>query len=293
MPTPAAAPLFRCPVCHEALSADDDDKTWRCANRHSYDVARDRTVHLLPAGHGKTRVVGDSAEMLAARQRFLGAGHYRALTNALANVVVTAVSSTPSAFVVDLGCGEATHLRGIVDAVAATPHDVVIAGLDLSKDAVKLAARTVREARFVVGDSRLAIPLCDGVVDVALVVFAPRGVAELARVLRVGGVLVVAIPEPEHLAQIRATWGGIGIADEKRGRTIGELAGAFDLVDEIVVTADAVDGAALADLLTMTPSRRHLDDEVLATARGGSGAVVDLRVRVLRFQRTRSSQPPE
>ena len=43
------------------------------------------------------------------------------------------------------------------------------------------------------------------------------------------------------------------------------LRGALEPVDEVVVAADVdLDGAALADLLTMTPGRRHLDDDVLA-----------------------------
>jgi 23S rRNA (guanine745-N1)-methyltransferase len=243
-------------------------------------VGRDGSVHLLPAGHGKTRVVGDSVEMLQARRRFLQAGHYRALTSALAAATATALDDNVGV-IADFGCGEGSHLAGVVAAVGER-HTVV--GLDLSKDAVKLAARTVKGARCVVGDSRTAIPLRDDVVDVGLVVFAPRGVAELARVVR--GALVVAIPEPLHLAELRTRWGGIGIADEKRERTIEELADAFTVVEEVVVDETlTLDGAATADLLCMTPSRRHLDDDTLAAARTGDPLVVGLRVRVLRCAR--------
>ena len=275
-------------MCHLGLDGGivgvtGGSKTWRCATGHSYDVGKDGTVHLLPAGHGKSNVVGDSIEMLQARRRFLQAGHYRALTTALANVVIAALPAR-GGVLVDFGCGCGSHLQGIV---ASLGDDVVVAGLDLSKDAVKLAAKTVRAARFVVGDSRTAIPLHDASVDVGLVVFAPRGVAELARVLRPDGLLVVAIPDADHLAEVRAAWGGIGIADEKRDRTVAELEGAFVVVgnDAAVVDDVAVDGAALADLLTMTPSRRHLDDDAIAQARASTGAVCSLRVRLLRFKR--------
>lgn len=275
-------------MCRGALFADDADRVWRCASLHSVDVGRDRSVHLVPSGHGRA-VVGDSAEMLAARRRFLAAGHYRALTAAVADAVVAGLAALPARdrrpAVVDLGCGEGSHLRGVLDVVDAAHGDVVAAGLDLSKDAVKLAAKLERRARFVVADSRERVPLADGSVDVGLVVFAPRGAAELARLIAAGGALVVAIPEADHLAGVRARWGGIGIHDEKRDRTVAELAGRFDVVDEAVVTADVgLDGAALADLLTMTPGRRHLDDDVIGAARAESG-VADLRVRVLRFRR--------
>ena len=279
----ASAELFRCPVCALPLGeVSAPSTTWRCARHHSFDVGRDGTVHLLPAGHGKTRVVGDSVEMLQARRRFLHAGHYRALTAAIANATSRALDDTRGV-VADFGCGEGSHLAGIVDVIGER-HSVV--GLDLSKDAVKLAARTVKTARFVVGDTRLAIPLRDAVVDVGLVVFAPRGVAELARVLRGGGTLLVAIPEPDHLVELRARWGGIGIADEKRERTLDELAPAFRLVGESVVDdVLTLDGQATADLLCMTPSRRHLDDDTLAAARTGPPLQVGVRVRLLWLQR--------
>lgn len=281
----ASASLFRCPVCHTALDGAVVDgvasKTWRCPDGHSYDVGKDTTVHLLPAGHGKSNVVGDSIEMLLARRRFLQAGHYRALTSALGDVVTAALPAR--GVLVDFGCGEGSHLQGIVAAVGA---DVVVAGLDLSKDAVKLAAKTVRSARFVVGDSRSAIPLNDASVDVGLVVFAPRGLAELQRVLKLGATLVVAIPDSDHLEAVRAAWGGIGIADEKRDRTVADLAAGFDLVDEVAVSDDIVlDGDGLANLLLMTPSSRHLDNDVIATARASTGLVAGLRVRLLRFKR--------
>lgn len=279
----ASADLFRCPVCALPLAqVTTPSTTWRCTRNHSFDVGRDGTVHLLPAGHGKSRVVGDSVEMLQARRRFLQAGHYRALTTAIAAATAMSLDDIPGV-IADFGCGEGSHLAGVVAAVGE--HHVVV-GLDLSKDAVKLAARTVKSARFVVGDTRQAIPLRDGVVDVGLVVFAPRGVAELGRVIRTGGALVVAIPEPDHLAELRAQWGGIGIANEKRERTLEELASAFALVDEVVVDElITLDGAATADLLGMTPSRRHLDDDTLAAAGAAASLQVGLRVRLLRLKR--------
>jgi 23S rRNA (guanine745-N1)-methyltransferase len=220
--------------------------------------------------------------MLHARRRFLQAGHYRALTTAIAAATQRSLDDT-AAVVADFGCGEGSHLEGVV---AAIGDRHVVVGLDLSKDAVKLAARTVKAARCVVGDTRLAIPLRDGVVDVGLVVFAPRGVSELARAIRPAGALIVAIPEPDHLVELRTRWGGIGIADEKRERTFDELGSAFALVEESIVDdVLTLDGPATADLLCMTPSRRHLDDDTLAAARAGSPLQVGLRVRLLHLRR--------
>ena len=46
------------------------------------------------------------------------------------------------------------------------------------------------------------IPLRDGTIDLALSVFAPRNGAELVRVVRPGGAVLVATPAPEHLHEL-------------------------------------------------------------------------------------------
>ena len=55
----------------------------RCGEGHSFDVARQGYLSLL-AGEG-TPHAGDTAEMVAARERFLGAGHFEPLAEALAD----------------------------------------------------------------------------------------------------------------------------------------------------------------------------------------------------------------
>ncbi len=68
-----------------------------------------------------------------------------------------------------------------------------------------------------VGDVWEALPFQDGVVDLALVVFAPRNGAEIARVLAPGGTALVVIPTPEHLAEL-AHLHGVQVDPEKPER---------------------------------------------------------------------------
>lgn len=62
-------PLLRCPVCAAALHRAGP--AVRCPAGHSFDVARSGYVSLLPGGAG----TADTAQMVAARDRFLSAGH--------------------------------------------------------------------------------------------------------------------------------------------------------------------------------------------------------------------------
>src|SRR4051812_12453393 len=96
---------LRCPVCqaslHDAVSGPDAGpgptprhdpgpaphhdpgaSGLRCANGHAFDQARHGYVHLGP---GRKLPAGDTAEMVAARVRFLAAGHYAPLRAAIAD----------------------------------------------------------------------------------------------------------------------------------------------------------------------------------------------------------------
>ena len=205
-----------CPVCGEALADRGDSAA--CERGHSFDFARSGYLNLTRSG-GPARV-GDTAAMVRARAGFLDAGHFAPLAEAVATRVAPA---TPArGFVVEIGSGTgyyldavAARLRehapsapGVDRAEAERPPPAL--GIDLSKAAADLAARRHPDIAFVVADAQVRIPLLDGVADAAVSVFAPRPAAELARVTRPGGALVVAFAGPRHLGALRA---GLGLLD--------------------------------------------------------------------------------
>ncbi len=74
--------LLRCPHCGDGLS--QAGAALRCARGHSFDVARQGYVNLLP-GDAHTGTA-DSAAMVGARDAFLSAGHFAGLRDAIAKV---------------------------------------------------------------------------------------------------------------------------------------------------------------------------------------------------------------
>lgn len=257
---------LRCPFCGGGLALGEGAVV-RCAAGHSFDVARQGYLNLLP-GNARTGSA-DTAAMVRARSGFLADGHFAPLSDALAGAAAAALAGprAPAGAVVEIGAGTGHHLAAVLDRL---PDRRGIA-LDISKHALRAAARAHPRAVAVGCDAWGGLPLADGAAALALSVFAPRDPAELARVVVPGGALVVATPEPGHLAEAVAAVGMLSVPERKRERVAGQLDGAFEPVGQSAVRATLeLDAAALGQLVAMGPSARHLD-----------GTEIDRRVAAL------------
>jgi 23S rRNA (guanine745-N1)-methyltransferase len=245
---PAVLDCLACPYCGAVLS--EVDGAVRCGRGHTFDLARQGYATLLPAGARGGG--GDDAAMVSARAAFLAAGHYAPLTAAL----VSAVGADPGP-VLDLGAGTGHHLAGVLD---AAPSAVGIA-LDLSRYAARRAARAHPRAGAVVADAWAGLPVRTAVVGVVLDVFSPRNGAETARVLRPGGLLVVATPGPDHLRGLVDVLGGLAVDAAKDTRLAAALEPHLRPVDRVEHRWDlALSHADATAAVAMGPSAHHLPD---------------------------------
>ena len=248
---------FKCPSCDQALILQDDPqpRTYRCNNQHCFDLAREGYLNLLLPQHKRSRNPGDSDEMIRSRQRFLNAGYYEPLSDAIVAAVAKAASG-PEQTVLDLGCGEGYYMQQLRMASATASTKLKLLGMDISKFAVRLAAKRKMDARLAV-DSVYNIPLFENRVDTAISVFSPISIEETARVLKPGGQLIMVGPGAEHLAGLTAL-----IYEQSLphgGNTAGlEKASQFNLLEQIEIkqTID-VTGSDILDLLKMTPYYWH------------------------------------
>ena len=188
-----------CPL--DGLPLQSAGAMWRCASGHSFDVAREGYVHLLPVQNKRSRDPGDSKEMVAARRRFLNAGHYQPIAQAVGRSVLAAGAGRAAVSVLDAGCGEGYYLRQLAS-VLAPSLQLVLIGLDISKWAVQAAAKQQRDATWLVG-SNANLPVMDATLDCVLCMFGFPVYAEFARVLKPGGMLVQVDAGPDHLRELR------------------------------------------------------------------------------------------
>lgn len=237
-----------CPLCRGPLPAAE--KTYRCAEGHSFDVAKEGYLSLL---HGRLKGEGrgDSKAMMLARDRAHRAGVFDPLVDALKNLPL----QNPLERMLELGCGEGFFLGHVVNI-----HRIATSyGLDLSVDAVKLAARSRQATLILRADLLQPLPFADQSLDLIQSIFAPRPLAEIKRVLRPGGHALFVYPQPDHWQELRAFLPLAKIGEEKL--IASDLAG-FESVSTLEVRVRReLTHAQLVDLVEMSPSIHRLTRE--------------------------------
>ncbi|SFN47474.1 23S rRNA (guanine745-N1)-methyltransferase [Izhakiella capsodis] len=192
---------YQCPLCHQPLSTQE--KGWECINRHQFDKAREGYVNLMPVQHKRSKQPGDNAEMMQARRQFLNEGHYQALQRVVCQLLsgITGDGSQQQT-VLDIGCGEGYYTGAVAQSLSARAN-VEVCGLDVSREAIRSAAKRYPEVSFCVASSQ-RLPFMNSSISTALRIYAPFNPEELARVMCPGGYLLTVTPGPRHLLQFKA-----------------------------------------------------------------------------------------
>ncbi|WFE36879.1 putative RNA methyltransferase [Micromonospora sp. WMMD975] len=257
---PAVLARLRCPVCGEPLAETTAGTTraLRCPRRHSFDTARQGYVNLLA---GRAPHSGDNAEMVAARADFLAAGHYDTVAAALAAAATAVAPDDPYPLVVEPGAGTGRYLAAVL---AALPDAAGLA-LDVSKPALRRAARAHPRAAAALADTWQRLPLADRSTAVLLNVFAPRNGPEFHRVLDPDGALLVVTPAADHLGELVEALDLLRVDPAKADRVAGSLGAHF--VEESATAHRArlaLTRTEVTTLVGMGPSAWHADPARLA-----------------------------
>lgn len=199
--------LLRCPVCKEILDKYTDNKTYRCKNNHTYDIAKEGYVNLLISNQKRSKNPGDSKEMVLARMDFLNRGYYKPIADKISELIVEHLrdKNITKADILDLGCGEGYYLINLKNYIQNNNIDADYYGMDVSKDAVRYASKSNKNEKnciWAVGNN-FHIPAKDKSMDCILSVFSPIDIHECNRVLKDNGIFVRVLPRTNHLIQLR------------------------------------------------------------------------------------------
>ena len=283
-----------CPVCEARLTGTG--ATVRCAQAHAFDVAREGYINLLLANRKQPATVGDTKEMLQARRRFLERGYYQPLLEAINRQVYAYLNQPPTApaeaipaGVAEIGCGEGYYIGRLKRFLDGQPEQRLncFFGVDISKAAVRYAAKQYQDVHFILADVRQKIYFANGALGVLLNIFAPRNAAEFGRIMAPQGLLLIVIPNASHLLNLRTDLNLLSIEAHKQPRVIEQLSDRFKLAGEQSVEYDLrLDNQALLDLIQMTPNYRHLSEETLARLQDTESMLTQASFTILEFSRS-------
>lgn len=242
-----------CPLCGLPLAVQRP--AWRCENGHCFDVAKQGYVNLLPVQQKHSLHPGDTPEQVHARRRFLGAGFYSPIARAVCALL-------EGGSILDVGCGEGYYLRALGQAFPSAERW----GMDISRDAVRLAAGADKAAAYFVGTAS-KLPFCSGSFDAITSLFALTLPEEFHRVLRPGGRYVQALTEDDHLSGLKAL---VYPELTHREKQLSQVLPGFELETQREIQFDFMltSPEQVADLLAMTPHYWRITREGALRAAG-------------------------
>ena len=229
-----------CPLCGEKL--EKSERAFVCPNRHSFDIARQGYVHLLPVQKKHSLAPGDTREQVLSRRAFLEEGHYTPIADALINA---AKKYGADGDILDVGCGEGYYCTRLSEALG-----LPLTGLDISKEAVRCAAAKYKGPQWLCATAA-HIPVPDDSVGLLTSLFALTLPEEYKRVLKPGGLFFQVLAAEDHLLGLKSI-----ICDKlthKEKDTVPDLPG-FERLDSIRIRfAFTVEGEQVQNLFSMTP----------------------------------------
>ena len=227
--------MLLCPVrdCHMPLVSEE--RRLLCPRKHSFDVARSGYINLLQPQDRRSKQPGDTAAAVAARRRL----HDRGFTGPLLHAIAGIIDASPTDTVLDAGCGDGFYLGTRAFETGFDAH-----GVDISVPAVDAAARRYPGCEWIVANADRFVPYIDRSFSIVLSITARMNAREFRRVLRDDGHLLVALPAPQDLVELR------GAGRDRVARTVETFGHDFTLADRRrVTTAAHLDAAAVHDVL--------------------------------------------
>lgn len=229
-----------CPLCSEILTKED--RVYRCENRHSFDIARQGYVNLLPVQQKRSLQPGDTKEQVISRRAFLDGGFYAPIRDALCALAADYNCAGP---ILDIGCGE-----GYYSSHLAQTLDAELVGLDISKEAVRYAAARHKNALWLCA-SAAHLPVADQSVGLITSLFALTIPEEFLRVLRPDGAFIQVLAAEDHLLGLKSII--YPQLNRKEKDSVPTIPG-FRLAESRPVQFTfTVEGTQVQNLLSMTP----------------------------------------
>ena len=233
---------LKCPVCSSGFSLGNNDRSLICSRGHNFDMARQGYVNFCSGSMGK---LYENKELFRARRNIYDAGFFAGVEKAV-SAGLKELFPEGDRTVVEAGCGEGSLLSYLQQ---ENPGNRYI-GLDISKDAVKMAAQKNRQVSWLVADV-CKMPIKDESIDCIIDMLTPANYGEFNRVLKPGAHIIKIIPNEAYLIELRQRL-GLKLYENKEVDQF--FSGHFDLIRQQQVKYSFVcDSSIQEDIYVMTP----------------------------------------
>lgn len=274
-----------CPL--DSLPLMVSEKQFVCPNGHSFDVARQSYVNLLPVQQKRSKHPGDSKEMVLARTAFLNSGAYAPIADRLNTLTLDLIAGQPgqALCLLDAGCGEGYYLEQLLHSLQQSQvrQDVALIGLDISKPAILAAARRSKQITWLIASNKQP-PLLAGSVDIIFCLFGFPLYESFKTLLKPAGKIILVESGPEHLLELRTIIYPSVSQAPPPALTAAETAGFF-LRDasHLSYQCTLASNAQIMNLLTMTPHyfRASHEGKLAVTQLDTIAITIDVVFRVL------------
>ncbi|HSP15082.1 MAG TPA: methyltransferase domain-containing protein [Thermoanaerobaculia bacterium] len=205
--------------CRQPLAREE--RRLVCPRGHSFDVARSGYCNLLQPQDRRSRQPGDSKEAVAARRRFADRGFLEPLVRDMIETI-RGPGTEDRGPVLDVGCGDGYHLAAFQKALGGEGH-----GIDISIPAIDAAAKRYRQCQFIIANADRFLPYAGRSFALVASITSRMNPGEFRRVIASNGTLLVAIPGPDDLIELREAVLGEAKQIDRADRTIEAFASDF------------------------------------------------------------------
>lgn len=191
--------VFRCPICTGTMKMDNL-KSLICINNHCFDLSKYGYINMLL----KTSKTKYDKQMFISRRTIYKSGFFDPLIEEISQLIIQNTKDKNQPIkILDAGCGEGYHLSSIKEKVLQdSPQDVVAVGIDISKEAVIIAAKEYRGNIWCVADLANC-PFASEQFDIILNILSPSNYSEFQRMLADDGIIIKVIPNSNYLQELR------------------------------------------------------------------------------------------
>jgi len=281
--------ILQCPVCREPTVRSEAG--CQCAQKHTFDAARQGYVNFLLAHKKHSKEPGDNRDMIKSRRRFLDRGHYDKLSDGINEAIAGNLQASERAgacTILDAGCGEGFYLKRLKDFLSRSDQDRLFNyyGVDISKYAVQQATQRDRTMNWFVA-SVIDLPFAQSSLDIIFNIFSPVNFPEFSRIIKDTGKLVIAYPGPRHLNGLREVIYPVARQHEETDMA-EQAAGLFALSDRTRVNyqLELTSSPEIMDLLAMTPYYWNIDLSTRKKVEALDRLALDVDVMISVFSKT-------